>query len=133
LYYGGIGFLSIKYKVDASIGQVSSDKLLARWKFDSRRVLGKLAGGAKRNLAETLANCPVATAEDFPDAAEVLMPLPQNFAGLKKVDPAEATRIRLESRVILDEYINKRKYCIVDCVSGNDSGERKSFYVLARP
>jgi predicted GNAT superfamily acetyltransferase len=133
LYYGGLGYSGFKYNIDVGNDSIPSDKLLYKWVFDSPQTREKLAGRGKRKLEETKDTCPVVSVDDWPDAAEVLMPLPPDFIRLKIDDPSAAARIRLESRAILNEYINKRKYVIADCVTGKVSGERKSFYVLARP
>jgi predicted GNAT superfamily acetyltransferase len=133
LYYGRIGYRGCGYSLDAGAAAIPMDKMKARWELDSPRVSAKLAGAKTEPLSRMLEDSPIARADRLPDAPRVLVELPPDFLALKRDDPAQAARVRQETRAILDELVNNRKYAVSDCVTGKMDGERRTFYVLEQP
>lgn len=132
LYMGGVGFVATQYNIDTSDTPIPSDKFLFKWDFDSAHTEDKLAGGRKNSLDEIMGSTPLATAADMPDAGRVLIEIPVDWLELKQSEPGAARRFRLDSRLILDTYVNQRKYHVTGCYSGKAEGGRKTYYLLEK-
>lgn len=83
-------------------------------------------------LEQALAEHPVARADDLPDAHKVLVEIPHKMHELLPRDPEAAMAFRLDTRAVLNHYLNQRGYAAVQLISDvTDQGPR-AFYLLNR-
>ena len=83
-------------------------------------------------MEDALQRFPVVGAEGFPVKGRVLLEIPGDYKSLKAGSIEEATRVRLATRELFDEWINRKEYAGVHIVSGKENGVRRNFYLLER-
>lgn len=84
------------------------------------------------SLDQALGKHPVARPGFLPDEATVLTEIPSDIHGLIDSDQEAALKWRLDSRVILQHYINEKGYTADRFYSGRLDGERRGFYCLTK-
>lgn len=85
------------------------------------------------SLDQALGKHPVARPGFLPDEATVLVEIPSDIHGLIDVDQEAALMWRLDSRAILQHYINEKGYTADRFYTGRlDDGQRRGFYCLTK-
>jgi predicted GNAT superfamily acetyltransferase len=115
LYNGGVGFVGTQYL---------TDKILFRWDFASDHVVAKLNRTHKTSGFTEDDPRPLIREGLLPDADEVLLEIDEGLTVEERKEQGGA---------VLGEYLNRRGYTIVDCVTARAGDHRKSYYVLRQP
>ncbi len=103
------------------------DRLLARAPLEWHGAATPLL-----SYVEACRRYPVVTTRRMPDADGVLVHIPGDLAGLKARDMDEARRYRLETRIVFNEYLNRRGYQGTGFISEQTQQGRVSCYLLTR-
>ncbi len=103
------------------------DRLMAYVDLDNPAIPERV-----ESLDEALKLYSVATEEDMSDADTVLVQIPGSLDAMKKEHMDEASKARFSTRAIFTEYLNQRGYVGQRLVTGEQDGERQSYYVLER-
>ena len=81
-------------------------------------------------LNEALAAYPVATPDRMPDCDAVLVEIPASLQELKAADYDRALSFRMDTRIVFNEYINRREFIVDRLVSDVLEDGRRSFYLV---
>ncbi|MBN1182703.1 MAG: GNAT family N-acetyltransferase [Bacteroidales bacterium] len=91
------------------------------------RVNRKLSEHKTIELFNTI---PQATPSDMPNNRSILIEIPNDYQNLKKTNPEKVLSFRNNTRILFDEYINRKKYFISDFISVPDVKNNRYFYLL---
>ena len=109
------------------------DRFIVDCHLQSPRVIDKIKNRMKmRNLTDALKEFPVVNTDKFPKEKSVLVKIPSNFSKLSNGNHNLALELRNSTRIIFEEYINKRAFFIAELISGELEGERQNYYLLEK-
>jgi predicted GNAT superfamily acetyltransferase len=139
LYLNKWGAIAIKYEPnyyqlkDEHSEALPLDRFIVDCNLKSARVIKKAHGASlSLSLEKALLNFPVADANNYPEEPSVLFEIPSNFPKIKHTSPEEAIAIRLRTRAVFEEYLNKRSYFIADLFIEKKDGKRKCYYLMEK-
>jgi predicted GNAT superfamily acetyltransferase len=133
LFFKHLSFTGIFYQKDvyflsddSKTEIVPTDKILFKWNLRAYEDLDN-----HRNISkDILAEYPIATKDNMPNSPIVLVEIPDNFHVLEKQNKEGAMFWRLSTRSIFTHYLNQQNYIVYDCISLEENGIQKSFYLL---
>ncbi len=139
LFFHNLGFKAVKYEKEAyKVANITDknyipiDKFAINWEFNNQRTIKKIEKKYLINAKEIIDNNPIVSLNKMPHSDLVLVEIPIHFQQLKKQDFKLALKYRMESRKIFSEYLNKRKYYVIDCISVEENNDRKTYYILEK-
>lgn len=139
LYLNKWGAIAIKYAAnyyqlkDEYNSKVPLDRFIVDCHLQSNRVIKKAIKQSESiSLKKALAEYPIADEHNFPDDPSVLVEIPSDFHHLKETNLNEAIAFRMKTRVVFEEYLNKRSYFIAEMLSEKSDGKRENYYLMER-
>jgi predicted GNAT superfamily acetyltransferase len=131
--YAFIGGFTSRY-IDESFAignnQTGIDKVLFEWQFENNKNKKPLQKILNRKLEQLLIESEVVDHTES-TSPEILIEIPTNFSAIKTDNPEKAEEWRLFIRKVFTQYLNHKGYIIIDCLSGNINGSKKTFYLLS--
>jgi len=107
------------------------DRFIVDCTLQSSRVIERINKRIKaRSVKDALNEYPVANGNIYPDEKSVLVQIPSSFSKLKNDAMDRIIEYRKSTRLIFEEYINKRSYFIAEMFSEVINGERQNYYLM---
>jgi predicted GNAT superfamily acetyltransferase len=135
------GFKGVRFKENAyelntphfqSI-EIPNDKVLVKWDLLCDETLRKIEGKFDQiSLTEALQKFPVVTQHNLADNKYVLVEIPNDFKLMKETQFERAMEWRKSVQIVFSEYLNKKNYIIIDCLSSRIEKVRKTYYLLEK-
>jgi predicted GNAT superfamily acetyltransferase len=128
LYCNGLGFKGIQYISDGNNSNVS-DKLYVKWNLNASSTIFKIHQQNKLIFSDIYKNIPIAYNTNLPNETKVIIQIPRES---ENISLPVAMEHKQKTKNIFIEYINIRKYVVVDCISGKVEGIKRTFYILEK-
>lgn len=138
LYFNKLGFVGKQYEkspyeLSEKMDQIPIDKVFVHWDMISQRVEDKIEKRfVKKDFNSIYPQVPIVSPNKIPDSDAVLVEIPLDFLSLKKIDPDKAYQWRMDTRILFDEYINKRNYVMQEFYSYKENSLNRNFYYLKK-
>jgi|WetSurMetagenome_2_1015567.scaffolds.fasta_scaffold327999_2 predicted GNAT superfamily acetyltransferase len=139
LYFNKWGAIAARYETDCyqladeQNSKIPQDRFVVDCNLNSNRVIERINKKIEPvSLKEAMLQYPIASDNNFPNSLDVLVKIPNNFSKIKISNPEVAFEQRMQTRIIFNEFITKRKYFIASMLMDEIDGERQFFYLLEK-
>jgi predicted GNAT superfamily acetyltransferase len=125
-----VQYIEEPYKLLGSKG-IAPDKVLIKWELQSDHVLNKISRRSLISVTKALADYQI-TQDSTLNDRELLINHPTNFSQFEEISKNRYDNICLNTKEIIREYINNKKYCITDCLTSNSNNTKKTYFLLSK-
>ena len=139
LYFNKWGAVAVKYEkdcynlTDEFNSKIPQDRFVVDCNLNSNRVIERINKNIEpQPLKDAIKQFPIVSPGNFSDSTDVLIKIPANYSSLKKTNPEEAIKQRLQTRLIFEEYITNRKYFIASMLMDESENERQYYYLMEK-